>query len=184
MSKNKIKFSQLFDQLSTNGGFTINLNGNKVKSSGFVCSVNGKSLNCTDLFETMSLDQFEAIVLGFVAANSYLLAQPDNNLGGWIHEGKLCLDVSEVIEEQLMAYAHCRNLGELAYYNLQTGKDVDCMAPLEAQIFNTVDGAMFRMHQHQSFHNLGFMSNECFMAVATSHKARILDVNEVNSIIN
>ena len=113
------------DAVLENGGATFNLVMGTSPTKGYVVSKQGRE-DTIDLFgnkvtQTMLVNSF---VRTYVSEHGFELSLVDYNLGGWIHDKKLYLDISIVFDNEADASKYARDNNQLAYFDLTNGKEI------------------------------------------------------------
>lgn len=113
------------DAVLENGGATFNLVMGTSPTKGYVVSKQGRE-DTIDLFgnkvtQTMLVNSF---VRTYVSEHGFELSLVDYNLGGWIHDKKLYLDISIVFDNEADASEYARDNNQLAYFDLTNGKEI------------------------------------------------------------
>jgi hypothetical protein len=113
------------DAILENGGATFNLVLGTSPTSGYVVSKQGRE-DTIDLFgnkvtQTMLVNSF---VRTYVSEHGFELSLVDYNLGGWIHDKKLYLDISILFDNEADASEYARDNNQLAYFDLTNGKEI------------------------------------------------------------
>ena len=113
------------DAVLENGGATFNLVMGTSPTAGYVVSKQGHE-DTIDLFgnkvtQTMLVNSF---VRKYVSENGFELSLVDYNLGGWIHDKKLYLDISILFDNEADASEYARDNNQLAYFDLTNGKEI------------------------------------------------------------
>ena len=113
------------DAVLENGGATFNLVMGTSPTKGYVVSKQGHE-DTIDLFgnkvtQTMLVNSF---VRKYVSENGFELSLVDYNLGGWIHDKKLYLDISILFDNEADANEYARDNNQLAYFDLTNGKEI------------------------------------------------------------
>jgi hypothetical protein len=101
------------------GGFTVNPHSGEYPESGHAVAVDSEH-------ELISRLDEHAKLIG-IYADLYADDIPENGLiGGWVHEGSLYLDLSELHESEAVALALGRERGQIAIYRLDDGEEISC----------------------------------------------------------
>lgn len=113
------------DAVLENGGATFNLVTGTSPTTGYAVSKQGHE-DTIDLFgnnvtQTMLINSF---VRKYVSEHGFELSLVDYNLGGWIHDKKLYLDISIVFDNETYAREYAKDNNQLAYFDLTNGKEI------------------------------------------------------------
>lgn len=113
------------DAVLENGGATFNLVLGTNPTTGYAVSMQGYE-DTIDLFgnkvtQTMLVNSF---VRKYVSEHGFELSLVDYNLGGWIHDKKLYLDISIVFDNETYAREYAKDNNQLAYFDLTNGKEI------------------------------------------------------------
>jgi hypothetical protein len=113
------------DAVLENGGATFNLVLGANPTTGYAVSMQGYE-DTIDLFgnkvtQTMLVNSF---VRKYVSEHGFELSLVDYNLGGWIHDKKLYLDISIVFDNETYAREYAKDNNQLAYFDLTNGKEI------------------------------------------------------------
>lgn len=125
---NLLEFTQA---VINNGGATFNLNTGLTPRTGYVVSNAG-----TEQRVPFNPDTIQETVREYVINNAEALSDEGIFLGGWVENGDLYLDLSQVItERRLAALVGLRN-GQQAIFNLDENETV--FLPQRRQTTGTV----------------------------------------------
>ena len=113
------------DAILKNGGATFNLVTGTSPTTGYVVSKQGRE-DTIDLFgnkvtQNMLVNSF---VRKYVSEHGFELSIFDYNLGGWIHDKKLYLDISILFDNEADAKEYAKDNNQLAYFDLTNGKEI------------------------------------------------------------
>lgn len=113
------------DAVLENGGATFNLVTGTSPTTGYAVSMQGHE-DTIDLFgnkvtQTILVNSF---VRKYVSEHGFELSLVDYNLGGWIHDKKLYLDISIVFDNETYAREYAKDNNQLAYFDLTNGKEI------------------------------------------------------------
>lgn len=110
---------QLFDLVTTTGGFTYNLETRDTVSTGYAVSTRKG-------FEKVypQAEFHPDIILDYVIHYAEVFNKPGNCLGAWVDDCKVYLDVSTVVADAATAKALCFEHDQLAYFDLAKGETV------------------------------------------------------------
>jgi hypothetical protein len=113
------------DAVLENGGATFNLVLGTSPTTGYAVSKQGHE-DTIDLFgnkvtQNMLVNSF---VRKYVSEHGFELSLVDYNLGGWIHDKKLYLDISILFDNEADASEYARDNNQLAYFDLTNGKEI------------------------------------------------------------
>lgn len=113
------------DAVLENGGATFNLVLGTSPTKGYVVSKKGHE-DTIDLFgnkvtQNMLVNSF---VRKYVSEHGFELSLVDYNLGGWIHDKKLYLDISILFDNEADAKEYAKDNNQIAYFDLTNGKEI------------------------------------------------------------
>ena len=113
------------DAILKNGGATFNLVTGTSPTTGYVVSKQGYE-DTIDLFgnnvtQTMLVNSFVRV---YVSEHGFELSVVEQNLGGWIHDKKLYLDISILFDNEADAIKYAKDNNQLAYFDLNKGKEI------------------------------------------------------------
>ena len=60
----------------------------------------------------------------YVSEHGFMLSDVTYNLGGWINDGKLYLDISVVYDNEEEAIRMAKENKQLAYFDIANGKEI------------------------------------------------------------
>lgn len=112
-------FAKAAALLKEAGGFTINPLSADIPKEGFVVSVFESESRSFPL-DRVSLGDF----VGYVMERQALWADRGNYLGGWVHEGKVFLDVSRVVRSAREARELAEKHDQIAYWDIGNKREV------------------------------------------------------------
>jgi hypothetical protein len=105
--------SVMVQSIKEKGGFTYNIATDTSPTSGYAVSP------YKDRETVIPLANINAKrLVNYIMTNRDLLEKEDHNLGGWVDEGKVYLDISVVAKTPEAAEAICRERNQLAYFDL------------------------------------------------------------------
>lgn len=110
--ENAIK--QLFD----NQGFAYSFSDGKLGSEkGYFVAIDKKHEYTIQAIYRYKKSVIKDKIKAYALDNIDLLNQENKYLGAWVSEGRLFLDISELVFDENMAIELCRQRGQLAYYD-------------------------------------------------------------------
>jgi hypothetical protein len=109
------------DSIIENGGATFNLSTGTSPTSGYAVSLKGGSK--TPIDETRQ--SIEQTIKEFISIHGLELSMPENNIGGWVDDGWLYLDVSIIMDNLSDAILMGKINKQKAIFNLDDGHSID-----------------------------------------------------------
>ena len=116
----------LVDKALKQGGFTYNpirFKGRTPPKNGFALSV-AKNTEKVVALDYQTRDEVKAQLKAYVRQHWDKIKSEGNFLGGWIDNGKLYLDISNVVKDKNEAIAKARKADQLAIFDLGKGETV------------------------------------------------------------
>ena len=109
------------DSIIQNGGATFNLSTGTSPTSGYVVSLKGGSQVPID----ESRQSIEQTIKEFISIHGLELSIPENNIGGWVDDGWLYLDVSIILPNLVDAILMGKIHEQKAIFNINDGHSID-----------------------------------------------------------
>lgn len=109
------------DSIIQNGGATFNLSTGTSPTSGYAVSLKGGSKTPID----ESRQSIEQTIKEFISIHGLELSMPENNIGGWVDDGWLYLDVSIVMDNLSDAILMGKIHEQKAIFNIDDGHSID-----------------------------------------------------------
>ena len=109
------------DSIIQNGGATFNLSTGTSPTSGYAVSLKGGSHTPID----ESRQSIEQTIKEFISIHGLELSMPENNIGGWVDDGWLYLDVSIVMDNLSDAILMGKIHEQKAIFNIDDGHSID-----------------------------------------------------------
>ena len=116
----------LVDKALKQGGFTYNpirFKGRTPPKNGFALSV-AKNTEKVVALDYRTRDEVKAQLKAYVRQHWDKIKSEGNFLGGWIDNGKLYLDISNVVKDKNEAIAKARKADQLAVFDLGRGETI------------------------------------------------------------
>lgn len=123
-----------YESVIKNGGVTINLAGN-VPTRGFAYA----PFKGTEYVKPVK-EFTEADIIKFFDKNYDKISKKGKYLGGWVSEGNVYLDISEVGEASAKTLEKAQRGKQLAVFDLENFKDVN-LGTMENGVYNKLDEA-------------------------------------------
>jgi hypothetical protein len=113
------------DAILENGGATFNLVTGTSPTIGYVVSEKGYEKQI-ELFGNKVAREIlvYSYVKMYVSEHGFMLSDVTYNLGGWINDGKLYLDISVVYDNEEEAIRMAKENKQLAYFDIANGKEI------------------------------------------------------------
>jgi hypothetical protein len=109
------------DSIIENGGATFNISTGTSPTSGYAVSLKGGSK--TPINE--SRQSIEQTIKEFISIHGLELSIPENNIGGWVDDGWLYLDVSIIMDNLSDAILMGKIHEQKAIFNINDGHSID-----------------------------------------------------------